>query len=43
MQGYSVRSASNHSNPTRVAGPAPAGAMNFPAQEQKPVRIVLDN
>ncbi|WP_294636396.1 hypothetical protein [uncultured Aquabacterium sp.] len=31
------------SNPTRVAGPAPAGAMNFPAQEQKPVRIVLDN
>jgi len=27
----------------RVPPPAPSTAMNFPAQEQKPVRIVLDN
>lgn len=29
--------------PLRVPAPAPTPAMNFPAQEQKPVRIVLDN
>jgi hypothetical protein len=27
---------------TRPAGPAPAKALEFPAQELKPIRIILD-